>query len=110
MPVMQAVKENPWKMFLGSSGAIITLIATLFTLDDRYAHAEDVARDKQEIRQVIQNTTSNLRKQMIEDKLFELDFKKEQAPDQRLTPIEAAQASRYKRQLEEIISNEKKDK
>jgi len=104
---MQTVKENPWKTLLGSSGAIITLVGALFALDARYAHAADVEKDKQKIEQVIEQTTLKLRKQMIEDKLFELDFKREQAPERRLTPIEAAQAARYKRELDEIVQKEK---
>jgi hypothetical protein len=102
MAVIQAIKENPWKVMLGSSGTIISLVAALFTLDARYAHAADVAKDKQQIQEVVKETTINLRKQMIEDKLFELDVKQAQSPSQRLSPIDAALASRYKRQLDEI--------
>lgn len=102
MPVMQTIKENPWKTFLGSSGTIISLVAALFTLDARYAHAADVEKDKKQIQQVVRETTLNLRQQMIEDKLFELDVKKAQSPTQRLTPIDEALASRYKRQLDDI--------
>jgi hypothetical protein len=102
MPVMQAIKENPWKVMLGSSGTIITLVATLFTLDARYAHAADVEKDKKQIQQVVRETTTGLRKQMLEDKLFELDVKREQSVNQRLSPIDAALAARYKRQLDEI--------
>jgi hypothetical protein len=102
MPVMQTIKENPWKIMLGSSGTIITLVATLFTLDARYAHAADVEKDKKQIQQVVRETTTGLRKQMLEDKLFELDIKREQSTQQRLSPIDAALAARYKRQLDEI--------
>jgi len=107
MQVMQTIKENQWKILLGSSGTIITLVATLFTLDARYAHAADVEKDKQQIHLAVKSAVSNLRKQNLEDKLFELDIKREQAPNQRLSPIDAALAARYKRQLEEII--QKKD-
>jgi len=107
MPVMQTIKENPWKIMLGSSGTIITLVATLFTLDARYAHAADVEKDKKQIQQVVRETTTGLRKQMLEDKLFELDVKREQSTNQRLSPIDAALAARYKRQLDEIA--QKKD-
>lgn len=102
MPVMQSIRENPWKVMLGSSGTIITLVATLFTLDARYAHAADVEKDKKQIQQVVRETTTGLRKQMLEDKLFELDVKREQTVNQRLSPVDAALAARYKRQLEEI--------
>ena len=107
MQVMQTIKENQWQILLGSSGTIITLVATLFTLDARYAHAADVAKESQQIHLAVKSAVSNLRKQNLEDKLFELDIKKEQAPNQRLSPIDSALAARYKRQLEEIV--QKKD-
>jgi hypothetical protein len=102
MAVMQTIKDNPWKTLLGSSGTIITLVGALFTLDARYAHAADVERDKKQIQQVVKETTMTLRQQMLEDKLFELDAKKAESATQRLSPVDAALAARYKRQLEEI--------
>lgn len=103
MAMMQTIKENPWKILVGSSGTIITLVATLFTLDARYAHAADVEKEQQQVQKLIKNSSATLRKQMLEDKLFELDIKRGQAPNQRLAPIDAALAERYKRQLDEII-------
>lgn len=102
MPVMQTIKENPWKILLGSSGTIITLVGALFTLDARYAHAADVEKDKKQIQQVVKETTMTLRQQMLEDKLFELDVKRAESPQQRLAPVDAALAARYKRQLDDI--------
>lgn len=102
MQLIQAVKDNPWKIMLGSSGTIISLIAALFALDARYAHAADVEKDKQVTQRVIQETTSTLRRQMLEDKLFELDVRKAQDKNQRLSPIDEAMRARYQRQLEEM--------
>lgn len=110
MQVMQSIKENSWKIIIGSSGTIITVVAALFTLDSRYAHAADVEKDMKQIQQVVKDTTTNLRKQMLEDKLFELDVKKEQSPNQRLSPIDAALAARYKRQLDEISQARRDDR
>lgn len=107
MTMLEKVKENPWKIFLGSSGSIIALVGALFTLDARYAHAADVERNKQETQQIIRETSAVLRKQMIEDKLFELDVKEAQA-NGRLSPIDSALKERYKRQLREL--RETKDK
>ena len=101
MQLIQAVKDNPWKIMVGSSGTIISLVAALFTLDARYAHAADVEKANVAIRQVVQETTSNLRRQMLEDKLFELDVKKAQDKNQRLSPIDEALRARYQRQLDE---------
>jgi len=102
MPVLDTIKNNPWKILLGSSGTIISLVATLFTLDARYAHAADVEKDKKQIQQVVRETTTTLRQQMLEDKLFELDVKKAESSTQRLSPVDAALAERYRRQLNEI--------
>lgn len=101
MTVMEKVRENPWKIILGSSGSIIALVGALFTLDARYAHAADVERNKKETQQIIRETSTVLRKQMVEDKLFELDVKEAQA-NGRLSPIDSALKERYKRQLKEL--------
>lgn len=107
MTMLEKVKENPWKIFIGSAGSIIAIVGALFTLDARYAHAADVERNKQETQQIIRETSTVLRKQMIEDKLFELDVKEAQA-NGRLSPIDSALKERYKRQLREL--RETKDK
>ncbi len=99
---MSIVKDHPFKILLGSAGSVIAVVAALFTIDARYAHAADVERDKKETQQIIQQTTNTLRKQMLEDKLFELDVKREQAIGQRLSPLDAALRERYKRQIKEL--------
>lgn len=102
MTMLEKVKENPWKIFLGSSGSIIALVGALFTLDARYAHAADVEQNKKETQQIIRETSTVLRKQMIEDKLFELDVREAQSKDRKLSPIDSALKERYKRQLREL--------
>ena len=102
MDLMQSVKENYLKILLGSSGTVITLIGALFALDARYAHAADVEKDKSSTLRVIQDTTNTLRRQMLEDKIFELDIKKAQDKNQRLSPIDEAMRARYQRQLDEM--------
>jgi len=104
MAVMQTIKDNPWKILLGSSGTIISLVATLFTLDARYAHAADVEKDKAQTQQIIKQTSQELRKQMLEDKIFELDIKKSQMPNEKLSPVDNAMRERYQRQLRDIKS------
>ena len=100
--ISDTIKNNPWKIIFGSAGSIIAIISALFALDARYAHAADVEKDKAQINRVIIETTQNLRKQSLEDKLFELDVKKEQAKGQRLSPVDSALKERYQRQLNEI--------
>jgi hypothetical protein len=99
---LQSVKNNLGKIVFGSASSIIAIVAALFAIDARYAHAEDVQRTKIETQQLIQETSKTLRKQMIEDRLFELDFKKAQSRDQKLPPMESAVRERYQRQLDEL--------
>jgi len=113
MAMMDTIRNNMGKVAFGSAGTVITIIGALFTLDARYAHAADVEKDKVQTQRIIQETTSNLRKQMLEDKLFELDVKQASAKDQKLPPAEAAMKERYERQLRELSESrmvEKKDK
>ena len=100
--LIDIVKTNIGKVAFGSAGTIITIVVALFTLDERYAHAADVQQDKQQIQNLIQETSQTLRKQMLEDKLFELDIRKAQAKNQQLPPVDAALRERYQRQLQEI--------
>jgi hypothetical protein len=102
--MISAAKENPAKTILGMSGSIIAVVVALFSLDARYAHAADVEKMKQETQEVIKQTAIVLRKQSIEDKLFEYDLKKEEAEakGKKLSPTEIAVQKRYKRQLEDL--------
>jgi hypothetical protein len=102
MTMLQSAKDNPLKTLFTASGSIIAIVGAMFALDARYAHAADVAKDKAETKQIIQETAAVVRKQMLEDKLFEYDVKKEQSPTQKLTPLDAAMQQRYKRQLDEL--------
>lgn len=102
MTMVETIKNNPWKIIFGSASSIIAIVGALFTLDARYAHAADVDRDKARTERIIIETTTNLRRQMLEDKLWELDIKKEQSPTGRLSPYESALRERYIRQLDEL--------
>lgn len=107
MPVMQAIIDNPWKILLGSSGTIITLVGALFTIDARYAHAADTEQDNKDVRAFVQQSVQDLRRQMLEDKLFELDMKKAQAPNGKNSPVDEALRDRYQRQLRELRASNK---
>jgi len=102
--VTESFRNNPGKYILGSAGSIIAIVTALFTIDARYAHAADVEKDKAQTQRVIKETAIIIRKQSIEDKLFEIDVKQAQSPNGRLSPVEAAIQQRYKRQLEELKS------
>ena len=95
-------KTNIAKIAFGSIGSIIAIVAALFSLDARYAHAADVDKTKLQTQDLIQDTSQTLRRQMLEDKLFELDMKKAQSKDKQLPPVESALKERYERQLEQL--------
>lgn len=109
MTVADSFRSNPGKYLLGSAGSIIAIVTALFAVDARYAHAADVEKDKAQTQQVIKQTAIVLRKQALEDKLFEYDVKKAQSPDRKLTPIDAAMQERYKRQLDDLKSGKALD-
>jgi len=102
MPVSDIAKSNTTKLLLGSTGSIIAVVAALFTIDARYAHAADVEKDKAQTQRVIKDTAVILRKQSLEDKLFEYDVKRAQTTDRKLTPMDTAMEARYKRQLDDL--------
>jgi small-conductance mechanosensitive channel len=98
----QTVKENPIKSFLGTAGLLIPVVGALFLLDARYAHAEDVNKALSNIQQSIDQSNANLRRQMLEDKLFELELRKAQSNKQQLNPIDQALKERYEQQIKDL--------
>jgi len=83
---------------------MIALVTALFTFDARYAHAEDVKKENAQTQQLVEKTTNNLRRSLIEDKVFEIEVKQAQA--KKLDPIDTAIKARYLRQLAEIPKDE----
>ena len=104
MEISKVVKENPF-ISVTSAVSMLALVAALFTIDERYAHSAEVEKDKVQTQQLIKETSKTMRKITLEDKLFELDVKKEQSPNQRLSPVDAALKERYQRQLTEITNS-----
>ena len=111
MGIKAAVEENPVKSVASVVAAAGVIVAAVFGVDERYAHAVDVQEYKAstvvEIRsqtQQMQVQTQVLRQQMIEDRLFELDMRAGQG---QLTPVESAQQQRYLRQLEDIKNQQR---
>lgn len=106
-------QENPVsnvaKYAIGTITFVGAILGAFLTVDARYVLAADfdkfqqgnqreLARQTQEI----QKQGIVLRKQLLEDRVFELDTKKSQ---ERLSPIEEAQYNRYMRQLNELDSS-----
>lgn len=102
MTITETIKNNHWKIAFGSISTIIAVVGALFTIDARYAHAADVEKERIKTERTIIETTAMLRKQMIEDKLWELDAKKEASGNGKLSPYESALRERYIRQLNEL--------
>ena len=102
------IRSNPVKTIVGAASTLATLtvvVTTIFALDGRYAHAADVAAEANKTQQLILQTTQDLRKQQLEDKIFEIDLRKSQSRTQQLTPIDEALRSRYQRQIREMPPN-----
>lgn len=83
-------------------GAVVSIISAAFAVDQRYAHAEDVEKFKAEQNRAIvvqgqmqSQALDGLRRQMIEDKVFELEL----IPQNKRTVVDNAKLERYKRQL-----------
>lgn len=101
MSLLEMLKSN-LAMTAGVVGSAVIIITAIFTVDERYAHASDVAQYNQQTSQTIRETADSLRKQMLEDKIFELDIKRSQSRDNRLSPVDQAMRDRYQRQLDDL--------
>lgn len=110
MTFIDTCKNNLGKIAFGSAGTIITIVGALFTLDARYAHAADVEKDKIQTERIIRETSTNLRRQMLEDKLFELDAEQASAKDGKLSPVKQAMKERFERQLRDISATERAER
>ncbi len=105
---VKACKNNPLKILFGSTSSIVAIVTALFAVDARYAHAADVEKDKVQTQKIIQETTTTLRRQMLEDKVFEIDLKKTQSKDQKLRSVDQALRDRYQQQLNDISRSQVK--
>lgn len=107
---------NPAEFVKNHTTSIITSVITTLGLilgaavavDNRYAHAETVKKSEADTAEVIKQQTLEIRRQslmlrrsMVEDRLFELDTKREVAGSV-LPTLEEAQYKRYARQMQEI--------
>ena len=101
MSLLSSFKTNIGAIMFGSAGSVIAIVGALFTIDARYAHAADVQKTNNETQKQIIESTNTLRRQMLEDKLFELGLKK--AQDKKpLSAIDQALSDRYKQQLNDL--------
>lgn len=101
MSLSEMIKNNI-TVVLGILASAVAVITGLFAIDERYAHAADVAQYNQQMSQTIKETADSLRRQTLEDKIFELDIKRSQSRDNRLSPVDQAMRDRYQRQLDDL--------
>lgn len=107
--VVDDIKKNKPIAFIVSIAAGIGAIISMFlTIDERYAHAADLSNLKVEQQQVIrqnrfdlQQSTNTLRKQSLEDKVFEIEL----TPVEKRSPYDNARLEKYKRDLADITQS-----
>lgn len=88
---------NKIKAIAASFGAVVAILGGIWALDTHYASAADVAAIKQDLGSQIQQ----MRREKVEDILFELDQKKA-AHNGKLSPEDQANYDRQTRRLQEI--------
>ena len=100
--MLEKLKENLGTLSVIGT-CVVALIAGVITVESRYAHAEEVKALKEvagaNLRQMrIEQSIGldTLRKQSVEDKIFDLRLK------EKPTQVERAMLDRYKEQLEEV--------
>lgn len=91
----EVMKQNPIKAALTMIGSVAAVAVFFWAVEDRYVSAADFRQFQQQQQQSI----TELRRQMLEDKLFELQLK---ANEGTATNIDKAQILRIQRQLSQI--------
>lgn len=96
---LEKIKNNPGTS-ISSVLLIIGLITGIWAIDDRYVHAADFAISQQAITEQIDQLYSMIRNEVLEDKLFELDYI---SAERELTAFESAKRARIIRQLVDLL-------
>ncbi len=102
--MLNKVKEN-WSSLGVLLTAIGTIIGVFLTVDTRYAHSDEVTKLKKEQQQVIKQnrydlsqSTNLLRKQSLEDKIFDIEL----IPNSTRSQYDKARLEKYKSDLNEV--------
>lgn len=102
--IIAFLSANVFKLIAGAISLVTVVISTAFAVDGRYARVADLTEFKQEQNQAIirqgeanKAAVNNLRRQMIEDKIFEIELIN---PAKR-TDYDRAKLDKYKRDLKE---------
>lgn len=76
---------------------LVSVIGTAMVIDERYAHAGNVEQKLDQLQRSQNSSMAVLRKQQIEDRVFELDMKGSKQND-----FDRALLQRYRQQLNEV--------
>jgi len=102
---MQLLKENPVKSSISILTLVSMLVGAVITVDSRYVKADDltslkVYNEKLVVQQgeQIQSNVNSLRKQMLEEKLYDL----ESVHPKRRSSADNARIEKYKRDLRDL--------
>jgi hypothetical protein len=99
------VERNPVKIATTAIMAVGALLATVWGIDSHYATAADVSK----IERSLDDKLTRFQSQHLENQLFILDMKRQQAQGKQ-DPIDAAMAERYKRQLQQLDAETQRNK
>ena len=105
--IAQKVLENPVKLAVSAISAASVIVGSVLYIDDRYAHASDVLTEvgslKNQQKQIIQQerlAINRLRREQLEDKVFELTLK------QHPTATDKALMEHYNTQMRDLQTEE----
>jgi hypothetical protein len=103
--INERVKENPLTALSGTVGTLAVIVGAVLAVDARYVKAGEIQEFKVEHTRSIsqlgidtQTQINMLRKQQLEDKVFELQL----IPPQRRSDVDRARLDKYQRDLEDI--------
>ena len=92
------LRENPIKSTISILTLVSMLVGGVISVDSRYAKAAEVEMQQQSIVKETKYAIDQLRKQSLEDKIFELEL----TPEDKRTQINKALLEKYKRDMQSI--------
>ena len=102
------IKENPVKIISTMAVILVPIISGVVVIDDRYAHAADVAKTVSTVTSQLEvNRLTNevgilhLRKLTLEDKVFDISVKNQEKRT-KPTPLDSAIIQRHSNELSDL--------
>lgn len=110
--MIEQIKENPVKSVISLITLISMLVGGVLSVDSRYAKAADLQNQQQSIEHAVKQnkiefnySIDQLRKQSVEDKIFEIEL----IPENKRTQADKARLEKFKRETI-TIDNKWRDK